>query len=74
MRAQERGLGDPPLAQAVEHHVVVRARRDRERVRPLEVFEVGVVRADDVVHMPQLRAHVLHHLDAVARVELPTRT
>ena len=71
MRAQERGLGDPPLAQAVEHHVVVRARRDRERVRPLEVFEVGVVRADDVVHMPQLRAHVLHHLDAVARVERP---
>ena len=30
------------------------------------VFEPRVIRADNVIHVPQLRASVLHHRDAVA--------
>ena len=71
MRAQERRFGDPAVTQAIKHHKVVRLRGKGECVFPLEIFEPCVVRTDDVIHMPQLRANILHHLNAVARVERP---
>ena len=72
MRTQERRFGNPAIAQTINHHVVIRFGGKSERVFPLEIFEPCVVRADDVIHVPQLRANILHHLDAVARVERPT--
>ena len=72
MRAQECRFSDPAIAQTVEHHEVIRLGGKGECVFPLEIFEPCVVRADNVIHVPQLRTDILYHLDAVARVEGPT--
>ena len=72
MRAQERRFGNPAVTQTVEHHEVIRLGHKGECVFPLEVFEPCVERADNVIHVPQLRTDILYHLDAVARVEGPT--
>ena len=72
MRAQERRFSDPTVAQAIKHHEVIRLGSKGECVFPLEIFEPCVVRADNVIHVPQLRANILHHLNAVSRVERPT--
>ena len=59
------------LAQAVHVEVAETGHGVQDGEIVLGIARPHGVHGNDHVHMPQLRAHVLHHLDAVTRVVLP---